>query len=117
MQQAADLHKHFTVPTLDPNAYQVWNQYSIRNSDRQRDAVLEYLAINGIGLDIYYPVPMHQQECFAHVAGKPRVQPETERAAAEILNLPIFPELEEFERGRVIRVLRGFYEGRQQASA
>ncbi|WP_417539931.1 DegT/DnrJ/EryC1/StrS family aminotransferase, partial [Marinobacter sp.] len=114
---AADLHKHFTLPTLDPNAYHVWNQYSIRVPDGQRDALREHLASHGVGSEIYYPVPMHQQECFAHVTVKPGSLPETERAAAEILNLPIFPELEESEQERVVSVLRGFYEGRQKAAA
>ncbi|QDV13769.1 Aminotransferase [Rosistilla oblonga] len=117
MLQAADLHKQFTLPTLDPNAYHVWNQYSIRVPDGQRDALREHLASNGVGSEIYYPVPMHQQECFAHVTVEPGSLPETERAAAEILNLPIFPELEESEQERVVSVLRGFYEGRQKAAA
>ncbi|QDV69944.1 Aminotransferase [Rosistilla carotiformis] len=117
MLQAADLHKHFTLPKLDPNAYHVWNQYSIRVPDGQRDAVREHLASHGVGSEIYYPVPMHQQECFAHVAVQPGSLPETERAAKEILNLPIFPELQESEQERVVSVLRGFFQGRQKAAA
>lgn len=115
--QAESLHEHFTLPTLDPNAYHVWNQYSIRVPEGRRDALREHLASNGVGSEVYYPIPMHQQECFAHVPVEKGSLPETERAAAEILNLPIFPELEESEQVRVVSVLRSFYEGRQKAAA
>ncbi|MEZ6088716.1 MAG: DegT/DnrJ/EryC1/StrS family aminotransferase [Pirellulaceae bacterium] len=114
---AEGLDKHVGLPALDPHAYHVWNQYSIRVSDGRRDAVREHLTQQGVGAEIYYPVPMHKQECFTHVAYKKGSLPQTERAAAEILNLPIFPELTVAEQERVVASLKSFFAGKQLAAA
>ena len=76
-----------TVP-----ARHIWNQYILRVKDGKRDELRDHLTDQGIGSDIYYPVPLHMQECFADLGGLP--MPETERAALETVALPIFPELE-----------------------
>jgi dTDP-4-amino-4,6-dideoxygalactose transaminase len=76
----------------DAPARHIWNQYILRVQGGRRDALRVYLADNGIGSDIYYPVPLHQQECFADIKGE--ALPHTELAAIETVALPIFPELE-----------------------
>ena len=73
-------------------ARHIWNQYILRVQGGQRDALREHLAENDIGSDIYYPVPLHQQECFAAIKGESLQH--TELAALETVALPIFPELE-----------------------
>ena len=108
---------NITLPVQDPSAFHVWNQYSLRVRGGQRDALKSSLAERGIGTEIYYPVPMHRQECFASLDLPKDGLPETERACAEILNLPIYPELTTEEQVRVVDSIRMFYRGAVRAAA
>ncbi len=96
------------LPAVDPHAFHVWNQYSLRVSGGQRDAMKAALGEQGIGTEIYYPVPMHQQECFVGLFDDTPL-PETEAACAEVLNLPIYPELKVEEQVRVVDAIKHFY--------
>ncbi|WP_413431854.1 DegT/DnrJ/EryC1/StrS family aminotransferase [Crateriforma spongiae] len=106
-----------TLPVIDENAFSVWNQYSIRIADGRRDEVRQHLADNGVGSEIYYPVPMHQQECFENIGFKAGDLSETERASREILNLPIFPSLTVEEQNRVVEVIGQFYQSAEAKKA
>ncbi len=97
------------LPAQDPDAFHVWNQFGIRVNEGRRDSLRAYLSERGIGSEIYYPVPMHQQEAFADIPCDRDGLVETERACAEILNLPIFPSLTEAEQEQVVTAIAGFY--------
>jgi dTDP-4-amino-4,6-dideoxygalactose transaminase len=71
----------------------VWNQFTIRIAGGQRDAVRSQLAEKNVGSEIYYPIPLHEQACFKYLGYTKGSLPVTEQAAAEVLALPIFPEL------------------------
>lgn len=98
-----------TVPVQDPAAFHVWNQYGIRVSGGRRDSLRAYMGERGVGSEIYYPVPMHQQECFTHLECDRGQLVETERASQEILNLPIFPSLTETEQQQVVDTIAGYF--------
>jgi len=81
------------TPKIEEGNWSIYNQYVIRVADR--DAAKQRLADRGVGTAVYYPIPLHLQECFAYLGGKEGDLPETERACREVLALPIYPELSE----------------------
>jgi dTDP-4-amino-4,6-dideoxygalactose transaminase len=83
------------TPKIANGNQSVYNQYVIRVDNR--DAVKQKLADAGVGSGIYYPLPLHQQECFNYLGIRPGSLPETEKACQEVLALPIYPELKEEE--------------------
>ena len=97
---AAGLGDRLTTPSVVPGQRHIFNQYVIRA--RGRDGLRQFLAERGIGTEIYYPVPLDRQECFAYLGSKPGAFPHSERAAAETLALPIYPELTETQLGAVV---------------
>jgi dTDP-4-amino-4,6-dideoxygalactose transaminase len=86
----------------------VWNQFVIRVADGRRDALRAHLTSVGVGTEIYYPVPLHLQKCFASLGWQKGDLPETERAAEETLALPIFPELTLDEQHTVVARITEF---------
>jgi dTDP-4-amino-4,6-dideoxygalactose transaminase len=78
----------------------VWNQYTLRTP--RRNALRAHLTASKIGSEVYYPVPLHRQRCFAGLGHAEGSFPEAERSAREAISIPIFPELGEERRARVI---------------
>jgi dTDP-4-amino-4,6-dideoxygalactose transaminase len=85
----------------------IFNQYVIRVANR--DALRAFLQANGIGTEIYYPLALHQQECFAYLQHEPGDFPESTRAASETLALPIYPELTHAQLDFVVDRIGAFY--------
>jgi dTDP-4-amino-4,6-dideoxygalactose transaminase len=84
----------------------VWHQYVIRV--KRRDALREFLTARGIGSEVYYPIPLHMQEALKVLGYAEDDFPEAERAAREVLALPIFPELREDEQETVVKAIAEF---------
>jgi len=113
----AGLAEVIDLPALLPYRRHVWNQFICRIPNGQRDALRAALAEQKIGSEIYYPVPMHDQECFAGLDVDPATLPETVRAAKETIALPIFPELSAAEQQIVVDAMAAFFEAKQQRTA
>ncbi len=100
------------LPYVDPAAKHVWNQFVIRVPEGNRDLLRTHLTEAQIGTEIYYPLGLHEQECFAHLGYAPEDLPETYRATREVLALPIFPELTYEEQRLLVGQIARFYHGR-----
>ncbi len=107
---SAGLDRPFVLPMASPDAFHVWNQYGIRVLHGRRDELKAHLQAHGVGAEIYYPIPLHQQECYRDLGHATGSFPETERAAAEMLNLPIYPELTIAEQLSVVESIKSFYD-------
>ena len=95
-------------PIVLPDNYHVYNQYTIRA--RSRDELKAFLDARGIGNSIYYPVPLHLQECFASLGYRPGDFPESEAASREVLSIPIYPELTRGQLEEVAASIRAFFD-------
>ncbi len=106
---AAGLDGIVTLPLASAHGRHVWNQYVIRVPHARRDALRAFLAERQIGSEIYYPIPLHLQECFQPLGYAPGSLPESERAARETLALPIFAELTADEQRTVVAAIAQFF--------
>jgi dTDP-4-amino-4,6-dideoxygalactose transaminase len=95
------------LPTVAPRCTHMYYVYGVRV--RERDRLRAYMAEHGVGTDVYYPIPLHLQPCFASLAYHEGDFPEAERAAAEALALPMYPELSEAQQRYVVEQIANFY--------
>ena len=105
--QAKVADRGVVTPVQRRRGRHVWNQYVIRVP--RRDELRQHLAAAGVGTEIYYPIPLHLQQCFAYLGHRPGDLPETERAAREVLALPVFPELSAAQIDYVAGTIERFY--------
>jgi dTDP-4-amino-4,6-dideoxygalactose transaminase len=106
---AEGLDQWIELPQSSREATHVWNQYGIRVADGLRDPLRKHLSAMNIGNEVYYPVPLHMQECFQDLGYSVGCLPKTEKAAHEILHLPIYPELTEREQDCVVGGIKRFF--------
>jgi dTDP-4-amino-4,6-dideoxygalactose transaminase len=97
------------TPQVAAGCEHVYHQYTVRVP--QRDAVQQRLAAAGVPSTVYYPVPMHLQKMYAHLGGRPGQLPVAERAAGEVLSLPVYPELTAAQVHRVAEELAAAVRG------
>ena len=98
------------LPISLQNRRHVWNQYTVRVPDGLRNDLQKNLTEQKIGTEIYYPLGLHEQECFRNLNCAAESLPETFKACREVLALPIFPELTESEQRIVVRSIKRYFE-------
>lgn len=113
----AGLASEIELPNDDTDGTHVWNQFTIRVPNSRRDDMRSHLAELNISSEIYYPIPLHQQECFQHIDFPSGTLTETERASAEVLSLPIFPGLTVEQQKCVVRGVAQFFSQRKSSAA
>ncbi|HEX6040611.1 DegT/DnrJ/EryC1/StrS family aminotransferase [Longimicrobium sp.] len=97
------------TPVVKPDSESIFNQYTLRVLDGRRDALSEHLKAAGIGSGVYYPVPLHLQECFAYLGYREGQFPHAEQACREVLSLPVFPELTQAQLSYVAETIGAFF--------
>jgi dTDP-4-amino-4,6-dideoxygalactose transaminase len=105
-EQSGLVPEHVRLPA-DLYGTHVYHQYVIRAN--RRDDLFNHLQERKIGAGIYYPIPLHLQECFAYLGHKPGEFPHAEKAAAEVLGLPMYPELTDAQQRAVVDAISGFH--------
>lgn len=104
----AGLAEEIGLPFVRRGVRHIFNQYVIR-AGKRRDALRDHLSHDGVGSEIYYPVPLHLQECFRYLGYREGDFPEAERAARETLALPVYAELTLEQQTYVVESIRAFY--------
>src|ERR1044072_2456856 len=107
MLEGAKLNFRVIPPFIKPEGRHIFHQYVIRVPEH-RDALMQHLAAHGIATKIYYPIPLHLQECFSYLGYKEGEFPEAEKAARETFALPLYPELTSEQQEYVVNEIRNF---------
>jgi dTDP-4-amino-4,6-dideoxygalactose transaminase len=110
--EAARLLDCIRLPQDHPG--HTYNQFVVRTA--ARDQLKAFLQEHGVETEVYYPLPLHLQECFHHLGYQRGDLPEAERASLECLALPVYPELEEDQQRYVVEQIRAFFKPHAQSS-
>jgi len=105
--EQADLSFDLKTPFVRPNNRHIFHQYVVR-VPQQRNALSDHLKSHDIGTKVYYPIPLHLQQCFGFLGYKPGDFPEAERAALETMALPMFPEITDAQQEYVVKTIESF---------
>jgi dTDP-4-amino-4,6-dideoxygalactose transaminase len=104
---AGGLNEFLMTPTTQPHRRHIYHQYTLRCS--RRDELMDHLRSAGIGCEVYYPVPLHRQECFAYLGYRQGSLPASEQLAADALSLPVYAELDDQMQDYVVDKVTEFY--------
>ena len=104
-------------PAVRPHRRHTFNQYVVRVAGGQRDALVRHLKADGIGCEIYYPLPLHGQECLRYLGYRAGDFPAAEEACRSVLALPVYPELTAEQQRRVIGACASFLRKRARLAA
>jgi len=107
----AGLGDKVELPFVRSNARHIFHQFVVRVRHGKRDDLRAHLRERGVGTDVYYPVPLHLQECFAYLGYKEGDFPVGELAAKETLALPVYPELTDEQQAYVVSAIGEFFRG------
>lgn len=105
--RAAGVLDRVTLPSTKAGNFHVYNQYTVRVS--KRDELRAYLKEKGVGTEIYYPLPMHLQSCYQDLGYRKGAFPLSERAAEEVMSLPIYAELSDAQLTYVVDMIADFF--------
>ena len=100
--------KGVTTPFVPEGYGHVYHQYTVRVPDGKRDTLRDYLKEQGVGSEVYYPVPIHKQKLYTQELGYNQTLPETEKAALEVLSLPVHPSLSQADLETVVKAINTF---------
>lgn len=96
------------IPHIEQHNFSIYNQYVI--CVEERDRLRSFLKDKGVGTEIYYPLPLHMQKCYEHLGYRQGGFPEAEKAAADSLAIPIYPELTDEQQRYVVSQIRAFFQ-------
>jgi dTDP-4-amino-4,6-dideoxygalactose transaminase len=106
--EASHLHGFLQRPATARDVRHVFNQYVVRAPAGHRDGLVQHLKASGVGVEVYYPLCLHEQECFRSLGYRAGDFPASEEAARTVLALPMFPEITPAQQERVVDVCAGY---------
>ena len=106
----AQLTDHVTLPVTHAHNFHVFNQFTLRV--RKRDELRTYLKDHGVGSEVYYPLPLHLQNCYRDLGHQKGAFPQSESAAEEVLSIPIYAELTDEQLQYVVQMIASFFRKR-----
>ena len=106
--ESANLHGFMRRPVAQPDRRHTFNQYVVRVPSNHRDPLVKHLKDSSVGVEVYYPLSLHQQECFKYLGYRTGDFPTSEQEASEVLALPMFPEITEPQQQRVVEVCAAY---------
>ncbi|MBA4188106.1 MAG: transcriptional regulator [Planctomycetaceae bacterium] len=106
--EESNLHGFMRRPVVKPDRKHTFNQYVVQVPGTHRDSLVKYLKDNSVGVEVYYPLSLHEQECFKDLGYWTGDFPTSEAAAATVMALPMFPEITEAQQRRVMEVCTAY---------